>query len=332
MCYQNQNAKAQVCRRLLSVDEANKICERADNAVALRDRSLAGKTPPGPSASPAEDSTSLQSPSSSSITAPAGDHSAPAAGCPLSHGLRRSTIIESDLNDLLGGLFQEADTKGKVNWAWVVTMEPFAVYLPEYTYWSWRCVVFVDVVVVVVVVVAVVVVGGAGGGCAVVGVDIAATGATWQSPNAFTPATPFAWSIPHHYSQGYLTPEQLTSIMHHAELGLTGPELQLVIAEADDNADGTIDVSVDSPANYWYVFTVVRLAHDRGRHFLCHTIMRSKPCPTQKQKQRPPIWQCRRRLLRDLLWFARRALLVEFFTSRAKYLGLPTNEYERCRF
>lgn len=30
--------------------------------------------------------------------------------------------------------------------------------------------------------------------------------------------------------------------MQHAELGLTGPELHLVIAEADDNADGTIDV------------------------------------------------------------------------------------------
>lgn len=42
--------------------------------------------------------------------------------------------------------------------------------------------------------------------------------------------------------KGYLTPEQLTSIMKHAELGLTGPELQLVIAEADDNADGSIDV------------------------------------------------------------------------------------------
>lgn len=128
------NMKAQVCRRLLSVDDANKICERADNAVALRDRSLAGKNPPGPSASPAEDSTSLQSPSSSSITAPAGDQSTQAAGRPLSHGLRRSTIIESNLNDLLGGLFQEADTKGKVNWAYFFTMEPFAVYPPEYTY------------------------------------------------------------------------------------------------------------------------------------------------------------------------------------------------------
>lgn len=42
--------------------------------------------------------------------------------------------------------------------------------------------------------------------------------------------------------QGYLTPEQLTAIMYDAELGLTGPELQLVIAEADENADGTIDV------------------------------------------------------------------------------------------
>lgn len=42
--------------------------------------------------------------------------------------------------------------------------------------------------------------------------------------------------------QGFLTPEQLTSIMQNAELGLTGPELHLVIAEADDNADGTIDV------------------------------------------------------------------------------------------
>lgn len=37
-------------------------------------------------------------------------------------------------------------------------------------------------------------------------------------------------------------PEHLTSIMHLAELGLSGPELQLVIAEADENADGTIDV------------------------------------------------------------------------------------------
>lgn len=43
-------------------------------------------------------------------------------------------------------------------------------------------------------------------------------------------------------AQGFLTPEQLTSIMQHADLGLTGPELHLVIAEADDNADGTIDV------------------------------------------------------------------------------------------
>lgn len=30
--------------------------------------------------------------------------------------------------------------------------------------------------------------------------------------------------------------------MQNAELGLTGPELHLVIAEADDNADGSIDV------------------------------------------------------------------------------------------
>ena len=39
-----------------------------------------------------------------------------------------------------------------------------------------------------------------------------------------------------------MTPERITSIMHHAELGLTEPELQLVIAEADENADGNIDV------------------------------------------------------------------------------------------
>lgn len=31
--------------------------------------------------------------------------------------------------------------------------------------------------------------------------------------------------------------------MSHAELGLTGTELQLVIAEGDENADGYIDVS-----------------------------------------------------------------------------------------
>lgn len=48
--------------------------------------------------------------------------------------------------------------------------------------------------------------------------------------------------------QGFLTPEQLTSIMQNAELGLTGPELHLVIAEADDNADGTIDVRKTTPA------------------------------------------------------------------------------------
>ncbi|CAM9155214.1 unnamed protein product [Hapterophycus canaliculatus] len=50
--------------------------------------------------------------------------------------------------------------------------------------------------------------------------------------------------------KGFLTPEQLTSIMQHAELGLTGPELHLVIAEADDNADGTIDYFEFIPLAY----------------------------------------------------------------------------------
>ena len=36
--------------------------------------------------------------------------------------------------------------------------------------------------------------------------------------------------------------QQLRTILLYANLGLSGPELQLVIAEADRNADGNIDV------------------------------------------------------------------------------------------
>ncbi len=50
--------------------------------------------------------------------------------------------------------------------------------------------------------------------------------------------------------QGFLTPEQLIAIMQDAELGLTGPELHLVIAEADDNADGSIDVRFSTPPRF----------------------------------------------------------------------------------
>lgn len=46
----------------------------------------------------------------------------------------------------------------------------------------------------------------------------------------------------HTRAQGYLTPEQLAAIMQHAELGLSEPELRLIVAEADENADGNIDV------------------------------------------------------------------------------------------
>lgn len=109
----------QVCRRLLPVDEANEICERADNAVVLRGGSslAAKKTSHLPSASsPTEEAgTPLQSsPSPSSIVAPAGGGSVKAAECSLPQGLQQSSDIERDLNELLGGLFQEADTEGKV--------------------------------------------------------------------------------------------------------------------------------------------------------------------------------------------------------------------------
>lgn len=46
--------------------------------------------------------------------------------------------------------------------------------------------------------------------------------------------------------QGHITPEQLRSMMHHANLGLSGLELQIVIAEADEDADGSIDVRAET--------------------------------------------------------------------------------------
>eukprot|EP00903_Cladosiphon_okamuranus_P006391 g6256.t1 len=183
----------EVCRRVLSLEEANAICAHAQNGSggkAVHDRPLLLPSLPGVSLTPAPvrsraasdttagdeataavDDTATITPLSESATRVAANPGAGGGGgatgeetvaeggssdprAPLvATGLGQYSANGGNLNDLLSKLFKEADKEGK----------------------------------------------------------------------------------------GFLTPEQLTSIMQNAELGLTGPELHLVIAEADDNADGTID-------------------------------------------------------------------------------------------
>lgn len=106
----------QVCRRVLSSTEAERLCEEA--GTVLRDRSLA--TGPsdlrGGSNLGGDVMPSLPSPKviATPTKSSGRDGSIVAAGRRLSHGMKQQTMTEENLNDLLAELFVQADVEGKV--------------------------------------------------------------------------------------------------------------------------------------------------------------------------------------------------------------------------